>query len=49
MSQTSPDYGGDRKAGPITVFAQYPDRSVAHLSAGNAEMNTGKEEGRQDQ
>jgi len=38
-----------REGAPIAVFAQYPDRTVAHRSAGDAKMNTGEEERSQDQ
>jgi len=38
-----------REGAPIAVFAQYPDRTVAHHSAGDAKMNTGEEERTQDQ
>jgi len=44
-----PDYRGYRERGHITVFAQYPDRTVTYCSASNAEVNTSKEERRQNQ
>ena len=43
------DYRSYREGAPIAVFAQYPDRTVAHRSAGDAKMNTGEEERSQDQ
>ena len=46
---SEPDYRSRREGAPIAVFAQYPDRSVAHRSAGDAKMNTGEEERSQDQ
>ena len=44
-----PDYRSYREGGPIAVFPQYPDRTIAHRSAGDAKMNTGEEERSQDQ
>src|SRR5215470_19020622 len=41
---SEPDYRSHREGAPIAVFAQYPDRTVAHRSAGDAKMNTGEEE-----
>ena len=46
---SEPDYRSHREGAPIAVFAQYPDRTVAHRSAGDAKMNTGEEERTQDQ
>jgi len=46
---SEPDYRSRREGAPIAVFAQYPDRTVAHRSAGDAKMNTGEEERSQDQ
>src|SRR6516225_5535337 len=44
-----PDYRSRREDAPIAVFAQAPDRTIAHRSAGDAKMNTGEEERSQDQ
>src|SRR5215468_4973971 len=46
---SEPDYRSHREGAPIAVFAQYPDRTVTHRSAGDAKMDTGEEERSQDQ
>jgi hypothetical protein len=46
---SKPDYRSHREGAPIGVFAQYPDRTVAHRTAGDAKINTGEEERSQDQ
>ena len=38
-----PDYRSYREGGPIAVFAQAPDHTVAQRSAGDAEVNTSEE------
>src|SRR6516162_1951265 len=44
-----PNDRSHREGDPVAVFAQSPNRAIAHRSAGDAKMNTGEEKCSQNQ